>query len=159
MKFTRRSASVFGTVLIFVIFLGGFRLGRVVEKSDKSYVAPTKIPTATPAETPTIPPLKLKTFTHPCGVSFSYPASLQESKKASMSALLQDNTQSISITCTKIGSDSAKITSIVDAITPFPEPKDGSMTWSIKNTKTREIISFNVSQNLFELVLQTLKLQ
>lgn len=158
MKFSRRSILVFGFLLLLVIFLGGFRLGRVVEKSDKSFVPPTTFPTPTSFATPTIPPLALKTFIHPCGVSFSYPASLQASKQASLSALLQDGSQSISITCEKIASDSGKIIAVIADITPTPQDSDGFVTWNIKNTKTREIISFKVTDNLTELVLKTLKL-
>ncbi len=142
-----------------VIFLGGFRLGRLVEKSDKSYIPPTRIPAPTafvPTSTPV--PLKLKTYTHPCGVSFSYPSTLEVEKDASEAAKLTDGNQTIDITCMKVASDSAKIVSTVNAITPTISPKDVT-TWEIRNAKTRQVISFKASSNLAELILKTLQLQ
>ncbi len=157
MKFTRRSIVVFGSLLILVIFLGGFRLGRTVEKADKNFVPPTKIPSPTPPVSPTIPPLALKTFTHPCGVSFSYPSTLDVGNNASSAADLKDGTQSISISCEKIASNSGNVVADVDAITPTPSG-DMLMMWHVRNTNTRQTISFKVSTNLVELVLKTLKL-
>ncbi|KXK11615.1 MAG: hypothetical protein UZ22_OP11002000321 [Microgenomates bacterium OLB23] len=157
MKFTRRSIVVFGSLLILLIFLVGFRLGRTIESADKNFVPPTKAPTPSQAVSPTNVPLELKTFTHPCGVSFSYPASMQESKQASKQTRLQDGTQSIEIECEKIASNSGNVVADVDTITPTPSG-DALMMWQVRNTNTRQIVSFNVSENLVELVLKTLKL-
>ena len=158
MKLSSRSIITFGFLSILVIFLGGFRLGRLVEKSDKSYVPPTRIPAPTafvPTTTPV--PLKLKTYTHPCGISFSYPSTLEVEKDASEAAKLTDGNQMIEITCAKAASNSAKIVSTVNAITPTVSPKDVT-TWDIRNAKTRQIISFKTSPNLAELILKTLEL-
>ncbi len=159
MKLSSRSLLVFGSLTFLVIFLGGFRLGRFVEKTDKSYVPPTRIPFPTeyiPTATPV--PLVLKTFTHPCGVSFNYPATLGVEKNASEAAKLSDGNQLIEITCAKIASNSAKIGAVADTITPMVK-KEGVSTWEIKNTKTRQVISFNASSNLTELILKTLKVE
>jgi hypothetical protein len=158
MKFTRKSLALLALLILSVIFLGGFRLGRTVEKADKNFVPPTKIPTATPLASPTLPPLQLKTFTHPCGVSFSYPASIPENRNSSNAAILKDGTQSIEIECEKIASNSGNITAKVEGITPIPH-KDDITTWQVRNPKTRQVVSFSVSKNLVELVLKTLKLQ
>lgn len=159
MKLSSRSVIIFGSLFLLVIFLGGFRLGRLVEKSDKSYVPPTRIPAPTILiPTPTPPPLNLKTYTHPCGVSFSYPSTLEVEKDASEAAKLTDGNQMIEITCEKAASNSARIVSTVSAITPTISPKDVT-TWEVRNAKTRQVISFSTSSNLAELILKTLNLE
>lgn len=147
MKFTRKSFFLFGILFVGVIFLGGFRLGRTIEKADKNFVPPTKAPT--PLATPTQQPFELKTLEHPCGITFSYPSTLTLDKNASDAAELRDAAQYILVDCTKQASPSGQIAS-----TPTPT-KQGVM-WEVRSAKTRKTVQIEASKNLVELILKTL---
>ena len=158
MKFHSKSLVVLGTLVLLVIFLGGFRLGRLVEKADKSFVPPTPVPSPTtvPLFSPTPPPLKLETFTHPCGFSFDYPSTLSVKKQSSTSAELSQGNQFVTITCASLTASSSGAFVPPAAVTPMSD--DETNQWELKNAKTHMHISFTVSPNLAALVLKTLRL-
>lgn len=184
MKFHSRSIVVLSLMVGLVLFLGGFRLGRLIEKADKSYVPPahSPMPTEEPARSPTAVLLRLATFTHPCGFSFDYPASLSIQKQSSTSAELSDAgknskpSQFIKLTCTNTTTTASASTGLAGLIGLTP-PADITPTtehvgtqivqiysvhntsqWALKNPKLRMRINFTVSSNLNDLVIRTLRL-
>ncbi len=149
------------------MFLGGFRLGRFIERADKSFVPITpSIVLTQPATSPTTTPILLSTFTHECGVSFSYPSSLKINEEATNSAKLNDGSQTIEVLCH--ASSSA---------TPS-QPKDIEPTiikiqnqnvrlfrtakndiWTVREPKKQRFVMFETSTNLTDLITKTLRFE
>lgn len=132
------------------LFLGGFRIGRQVERVDKSYVPPVTItPTSVPTISPTPVSISFKAYAHPtCGISFLYPSELIETKISSDGATLSKNKDSIVFECTnKVASGEAIL------LTPTITTINNIDKWSVSRRNMR--IIFNTSQNLTNLVIKT----
>lgn len=52
MKHNLRSVIMLSSLIAVLLFLIGFRLGKYVERENKTYVAPTAIPIASPTPSP-----------------------------------------------------------------------------------------------------------
>lgn len=161
-------------LLCIALFLGGFRLGKHVERLDKSYVPP---PTPTlnikPSPTVTNNPLTFTTYTHKgCGVSFLFPRPYKTLQNASDSASLEynekgvQNTEQLSLTCQKKPSGFEKLLNTATPSGSFMTStkkinyylgRQASIQIEFKNTKN-QYVNIIVGKNLFELVSKTLKL-
>jgi hypothetical protein len=84
------------------LFLAGFRLGKKIERIDKTYV-PLLTPTTTPKPTTTPLPLKFNTFSSTdCGIKFLYPDYFKEKETATDEASLVNNDEKITLDCRKL---------------------------------------------------------
>jgi len=93
---------VFLLILVSVVlFLAGFRLGKKIERIDKTYT-PLLTPTATPKPTATPLPLRFTTFlSTDCGLKFLYPDYFEEKETATSEARLVYNNDEITVDCRK----------------------------------------------------------
>lgn len=93
---------IFLLILLSVaLFLIGFRLGKKIERIDKTY-APLLTPTATPKPTATPRPLRFNTFlSTDCGLKFLYPDSFKEEETSTDEARLANNSDEITVDCRK----------------------------------------------------------
>ena len=165
-----QSLSILFVLVTICLFLIGFRLGKYVERLDKSYVPPT--PIVSPTEIvvqPTSRPLSYKTYTHDCGVSFTYPTNLKVTKEASEAAILKDGTEYIALSCMKKivtndestsspASTSGELKTILGQKIRFEHLKKRIDTWSMRSRTCKNII-FETSSNLTDLVVKTLELK
>jgi len=84
-----------------VLFLAGFRLGKKIERIDKTYV-PLLTPTITPKPTTTPQPLRFNTFlSADCAIKFLYPDSFKEEETSTDEARLFYNNDQITVDCRK----------------------------------------------------------
>lgn len=163
-----QSLSILFILITACLFLIGFRLGKYVERLDKSYAPPTPIvsPTDIVAQ-PTNRPLSFKTITHDCGVSFTYPTYLKVEKEASEAAVLKNGAEYIALSCMKKivtnaegaispASTSGELKTVLGQKIRFERLKKAVDTWSIRS-KTGKTIIFETSTNLTDLVVRTLE--
>lgn len=170
MKFHRKSLVAFCILLALVIFLGGFRFGRIIEKADKTFVPPTPIPTLTsiPLITPSPIPFSLKTVKNGCGFAFDYPSSFTIKKESSQGAELINGEQKIVYSCNPTARATIQPT-MSPAIDVAPQrkkianqnvqiyEKNNTHMWELKNNKDQVIVSYTVSKELSSLIMQTLR--
>lgn len=170
---TRNLRSVVLLLLLFAVllFLVGFRLGKRVERIDKTYVplpTPTHPPTGRPSPSPIESPIAFNTYLNPeCGISFLYPVGLKESKMSSSAAELESGAQRIFVTC-----DKDAVSKIRKEVLELEEmdkrsfkgrktsvyKKDASMkTWVVYNTATGKRVAFEATDNFVNLIFKTLE--
>lgn len=102
MNISTRPLLLLAILVSIAFFLLGFRLGKRIERMDKSFIPPTTIPSKTPpSKTPTPNAIGFDTFTHKgCGITFMYPTSLVLKKQSSQSAFFSGSDQTIVTNCT-----------------------------------------------------------
>ncbi len=161
-----RSVVILLILLAILLFLVGFRLGKYIERIDKTYVPPPT-PTQSFQPTPTNIPLTLATYKHKdCGVVFLHPQNLKESKSSSTEAELKNDSERIFLSCdskqiAKFKDDLKKAAASEEArirnqsVTVLTNKTENS--WVISNTLTGKPVFFTVTKNLNSLVSKTLE--
>lgn len=165
-------AFVFIFLLLAVLtFLVGFRYGRFVERTDNTYISqitPTTLPTYTPA--PTLKTPEFKTYrSTACKLSFLYPDSLEEKAASSQEAHLSEKNNNIYISCDRQvvfakREALAELESIKTAtasgqkVSLYNKNRDTTV-FTISNPLLGRSVFIEVTKNLQELVLQTLRFE
>lgn len=162
--------SIVFLLILFAIalFLIGFRLGKNIERMDKSFI-PTPPISLIPPISPSPLKLNLKTLSHPdCGISFLYPSDLKK-VTATDEARLKNEAQEIYFSCDRekgaefkdaIKDATAEATVTIKNQKISIYKKDfTSMGWSIYNSLNAKTVIFEASENLVDLILQTLEFQ
>lgn len=164
----RSSPLIILLVLLSVaLFLIGVKLGKTIERVDKTYISPTIISSLEKISTAPVK-LNLSTFiSADCGVTFLYPASLERKDISSEEAHLQGDGQSINLTCEKTTISQFK-TNTKDKkpdqtlqlnnqkISIF-DKDDGTKEWTVYNTQNAKTLLFESSGNLTSLILKTVE--
>lgn len=151
------------------LFLGGFRLGKKVERFDKTYL-PLLTPTPTPKPTATPLPLRFNTFSSKdCGVKFLYPSFFKEEKNTTDEAVLSFQEEKILIDCStkkidQFNKDKEKLSKekeemiLNQKIIIYQTPDENHYLFSLSNWQNGKRMIINVPKNLFDLLIETLKL-
>ncbi|OGK21413.1 hypothetical protein A3C23_01335 [Candidatus Roizmanbacteria bacterium RIFCSPHIGHO2_02_FULL_37_13b] len=169
MQINSRPMILFFLLLALLTFLVGFRLGRRVEKMDKTYVPkPTinMIPTDTPS--PTAVSLEFVNYQNKiCGFNFIYPKFMEENKISSESSKLSGQNSNVYYECNKTEVFNKKealseldpqkeLTIQNQKIKLFRKNDQIIMFVALNSSKNRSIF-FEISDNLADLVLKTLE--
>ncbi len=166
MRYPTRTFIVIATLISIVLFLGGFRLGKQVERLDKSYVPPITItPTIAPSIIPTQTAIQFKTLSHsPCAMSFIYPDNLKIEKNSSTGATLKNDTSLIQFDCIRSQSSTSSAKFIPDPTITTVNNKKFSIysgpiynELKITNPLTGRVLFFTVSKSLTDLIIRTLE--
>lgn len=160
---------IFLLILLSVsLFLAGFRLGKKVERFDKTYL-PLLTPTTTPLPTPTPQSIKFNTFLSvDCGLKFLYPSFFKEEKNSSDEGKLIYNKEKIIIDCSKIGLErfikekddlkkDKEMTILNQKITLYQSKSENHLVFVLSNWQNGKRIVITTSKNLLNLIEETLK--
>jgi len=103
MNYSPKTFLLLTALIGLALFLGGFRLGKQIERIDKTYIPRViTIPTLSPSFSPTPQTNKFKTYFHAsCELSFLYPDSLHEVKNSTTGAVLESVNTFITFDCNK----------------------------------------------------------
>lgn len=155
-------------LLSLVLFLSGFRLGKKIERLDKTYIPPLS-PTTTPKPTPTQRPLQFNTFlSADCGLKFLYPSFFSEEESATNEGRLTFQDEQISLTCQKEKieefnknkkslAQEEEATIANQKIIIYQAPQKNHLLFSLFNAKNGKMILFTIPKNLFNLFAETLE--
>lgn len=149
MKNNIRSIVFILTLVAIVLFLAGFRLGKRIERIDKTYVPPT--PVITPTAAPTEPPLKFKEVSDSdCGVSFLMPEGLE--KKVSVDCEKEAVAKSRKAFTEKEPAEEVRI--LTQKVRLYEKNK--TVSFIIFNTQNGKRVLFAVPAEFLKLVTRTL---
>jgi hypothetical protein len=151
------------SLLALVLFLGGFRLGKQVERLDKNYVPPTII-TPLPSISPNPTSPIIKDFSHKgCGISFLNATNLSTIKNSSNEALLMQDRERIYATCANgsqklagIKDREATESVLIQGQTVRLIKHKGNYYFTILNMKNAKTVYFEVTEALKDLLIKTL---
>lgn len=155
-------------LLAVALFLIGFRFGKTIERIDKTYVAPQRLaPTPLPSPIAHKPAFSTATYIHPdCGITFLYPAGLQQSYISSTEAKLSESGEFISLSCGKEAvlafqkehnATGEAETSKSAGQTIRTYQTKGNITWLVNNQLKGKRVIFLTSKNLGYLIIKTLE--
>lgn len=154
-----------------VLFLAGFRLGKYIERIDKTYVPSPRAGGLPPQLTQTKPAPQCPRMTiykhKECKISFLYPDNLEEETISSQEARLKDGNNNLLFSCDRrtvfkkreamAELESDKTATISGQKVPLYEKNVDVMMFTVINPLLNRSVFFEVSKNHFELVFQTLK--
>lgn len=160
-----KSVALLSLLIAAALFLGGFRLGKYIERIDKSYVPPFSPTPLLPTPTPSSPKIQIQAFRHEgCGVEFIDAASLVGTAISSDEALLQKDKERIYLTCAKnarqlfinVKDKESTATARVQGQNVTVVKSKRNFYFTLFNPKQAKTVYFEVTESLKDLLLKTL---
>jgi hypothetical protein len=164
------SRSIIFLLILFslVLFLVGFRLGKKIERIDKTY-APLLTPTVTPKLTIAPLPLRFNTFlSADCGLKFLYPDYFEEKETSTDEARLVFNKDEITVDCRKAKIEEfnknkksyeqeEEMTILNQKISVYKASLKGQLLFMLSNPQTTQKILITLPKNLLNLLAETVE--